>query len=300
MKYSIIIVALVFNLLVACNPTKNTAADEQKNIPEVECANPQIKTLNEYIVLNGVTSFLQKEVVRSTVTGYITEVFPTMGEHIVQNQKLFAVKTSEAYAMNSVKDTNLFTRSIFIKSNKSGILSALHVQQGTYTQQGDVLAEITQPENLVIQVNVPYENNDVIKLGKACQLVLPDGKQLPATIFRIMPLVDKMSQTQSVFVKLSTYSELPENLNVIISILKRSKDKALSVPNSAVLTNETQDKFWLMKLVNDTLAVEVPITKGIVNDSETEILTPILLPNDIIITKGAYGLPDSSVVKKVK
>ena len=300
MKYSIIIVAIVFNLLVACSQTKNTAADEQKNIPEVECANPQIKTLNEYIVLNGVTSFLQKEVVRSTVTGYITEVFPTMGEHIVQNQKLFAVKTSEAYAMNSVKDTNLFTRSIFIKSNKSGILSALHVQQGTYTQQGDVLAEITQPENLVIQVNVPYENNDVIKLGKACQLVLPDGKQLPATIFRIMPLVDKMSQTQSVFVKLSTYSELPENLNVIISILKRSKDKALSVPNSAVLTNETQDKFWLMKLVNDTLAVEVPITKGIVNDSETEILTPILLPNDIIITKGAYGLPDSSVVKKVK
>ena len=94
MKYSIIIVALVFNLLVACNQTKNAAADEQKNIPEVECANPQIKTLNEYIVLNGVTSFLQKEVVRSTVTGYITEVFPTMGEHIVQNQKLFAIKTA--------------------------------------------------------------------------------------------------------------------------------------------------------------------------------------------------------------
>ncbi len=300
MKYSIIIVAIVFNLLVACNQTKNAAADEQKNIPEVECANPQIITLNEYIVLNGVTSFLQKEVVRSTVTGYITEVFPTMGEHIFQNQKLFAIKTSEAYAMNSVKDTNLFSRSIFIKSNKSGILSALHVQQGSYTQQGDVLAEITQPENLVIQVNVPYEDNDVIKLGKACQLVLPDGKQLPATIFRIMPLVDKMSQTQSIFVKLSSYSELPENLNVIISILKRSKDKALSVPNSAVLTNETQDKFWLMKLVNDTLAIEVPITKGIVNDSETEILTPILLSNDIIITKGAYGLPDSSVVKKVK
>ena len=115
-----------------------------------------------------------------------------------------------------------------------------------------------------------------------------------------MPLVDRVSQTQTIYVKLKTYKELPENLNVTVKILKSSKEKAVTVPKTAVLANETQDKFWIMKIVNDTLAVEVPVEKGLENDLETEILTPLLTTADRVIAKGAYGLPDSSAVKTVK
>jgi len=300
MKYTSLIIALACFLFSSCGNKSKDADETHANLPEVECVNPQVKTISEYVDLNGVSVFLQKEIVRSTVNGYITDVCANIGENIKKDQKLFAVKTSEAYAMNSKNDTSLFSGLINIKSHKNGVLSVLNVQQGAYIQLGDVLAELAEPENLVIQINVPYEFNQLIKPEKACEIVLADGSHLPGYVFRIMPLVDRVSQTQTIYVKLRTYKELPENLNVTVKILKSSKEKAVTVPKTAVLANETQDKFWIMKIVNDTLAVEVPVEKGLENDLETEILTPLLTTADRVITKGAYGLPDSSAVKTVK
>ena len=63
------------------------------------------------------------------------------------------------------------------------------------------------------------------------------------------------------------------------------------------MTNETQSEFWVMKIINDTLAVKIPVIKGFENDSVSEISSPLLNKNDLVISEGAYGLPDSTVVK---
>jgi hypothetical protein len=62
------------------------------------------------------------------------------------------------------------------------------------------------------------------------------------------------------------------------------------------MTDEIQKKFWLMKIVNDSLAVKIPITKGIENENLVEIVSDILFENDLVISEGAYGLPDSTIV----
>jgi hypothetical protein len=51
-----------------------------------------------------------------------------------------------------------------------------------------------------------------------------------------------------------------------------------------------------MKLVNDTTAVRVNITKGIEEDSLVQILDPKFKLTDNIILDGAYGLPDTAKV----
>jgi len=66
------------------------------------------------------------------------------------------------------------------------------------------------------------------------------------------------------------------------------------------MTNETQSKFWVMKVVNNKLAVKVPFTKGIENDNMVEALSSGLTDADRVITEGAYGLNDSTVIKVVK
>ena len=63
------------------------------------------------------------------------------------------------------------------------------------------------------------------------------------------------------------------------------------------MTNEKQTDFWLMKIEHDSIAVRVPIEKGIENDSVIEILSAHVNLHDLIISEGAYGLPDSSLVK---
>jgi hypothetical protein len=52
-----------------------------------------------------------------------------------------------------------------------------------------------------------------------------------------------------------------------------------------------------MKLINDTIAIKVPITKGFENSEEVEIISPEFLQTDRIIFTGNYGLPDTARVK---
>jgi hypothetical protein len=66
------------------------------------------------------------------------------------------------------------------------------------------------------------------------------------------------------------------------------------------MTDEIQSEFWIMKIVNDSIAIRVPVTRGIENDSIVEIFSPHLNFNDRVIYEGAYGLPDSTVIEIVK
>jgi uncharacterized NAD(P)/FAD-binding protein YdhS len=72
---------------------------------------------------------------------------------------------------------------------------------------------------------------------------------------------------------------------------------AVSVPRTAVLTNETQDDFWVMKMIDSNTAVKIPIKKGIETQDRIEIISPAFSPNDKILIAGNYGLPDSAKVK---
>jgi hypothetical protein len=82
-----------------------------------------------------------------------------------------------------------------------------------------------------------------------------------------------------------------------VKIIKGSKARATLLPKSAVLANETETEFWVMKLINDTIAIKVPITKGFENSEEVEIISPEFLQTDRIIFTGNYGLPDTARVK---
>jgi hypothetical protein len=48
---------------------------------------------------------------------------------------------------------------------------------------------------------------------------------------------------------------------------------------------------------NGNIAVKIPVTKGLENDSLIEIISPLLKVNDMIICEGSYGLPDSTLIR---
>ena len=74
---------------------------------------------------------------------------------------------------------------------------------------------------------------------------------------------------------------------------------AVGVPKSAVMSDESQETFWIMKLVNDSTAVRFDAVKGIENDSLVQIIRPPLRPDDRVVSDGAYGLPDTAAVTPV-
>ena len=74
----------------------------------------------------------------------------------------------------------------------------------------------------------------------------------------------------------------------------------VSLPREAVLADESQSSFWVMKMIDSTTAVKVEIVKGMETSDRIEIVSPAFNKNDKIVLSGNYGLADTAKVKVTK
>ncbi|MEI6574570.1 MAG: efflux RND transporter periplasmic adaptor subunit [Bacteroidota bacterium] len=288
--------------LMSC--LRNQAAVEAVKVrPEVSTVAVRYETIVQYLNLNAVTAFQKKDNIRSTITGYISNLTFKTGDYIEAGAIYCYITTKEQKALKNITSSDTttlrFRKPIAIFCSASGIITAQQALQGDYSSEGDVLASVSEPSSLVVLLNVPYENHQYVFPGKSCEILLPDGKTIKTKISREIPTIDAASQSQVFMVSLSGQS-LPENLNVTVNVVQSTSENALVVPRAAIQTNETQDEFWVMKLINDSLAVKSDIILGLQNDSMSEIKGMGISEHDKIIVSGAFELPDSSVVKTLK
>jgi multidrug efflux pump subunit AcrA (membrane-fusion protein) len=176
-------------------------------------------------------------------------------------------------------------------------VSAVNVQQGDYVQEGDALAIINDAKSFSVVLSLPYELKKFVKVQQQLEMYLPDGTSTSVIVDNFAPTVDPASQTQNVILKLVKAQNIPENLIVKIRIKKSSAANTISLPKSAVLSDETQTDFWVMKMTNDSTAIRTAVKKGIESDGRIEILSPSFNLSDRILISGNYGVSDTIKVK---
>lgn len=295
--------------LFAISSCKNQPADNAEASivakAAVSVTKPEFGNIENYLTLNGKTVLYKKNQEPAPISGYITAVKVQFGDKVVAGQVLFEIQTPEDKAMEKSGNTNLGTNEfgrIKVKATTSGIISEpLLLGTGAFVTEGSVLCTIADLNDLLVRVNVPFKYHDVIQKGTRCKLQLPDNTENPGTVISIRPFIEESSQTQEVLVKpAGSHNNWPENMNLTVSFLKDNVSESLLLPKNALLTNETQDKFWVMKVINDSIAVQVPVQTGITSDSLVEIVSDGLSVNDIVILEGGYGLEDSSLVNIVR
>lgn len=300
--FSLLSISLFLAVFVSCSSRPKEAPQDTAS-PEVSVKATTVVRgdIDQLVVLNGRSVYLRKNNVLSSISGYIKKVNVRFGDAVRKNDLLFEIQTKENKALeNSELDTILSSKSgvIRILAPSEGIISELNVNSsGMFIAEGSPLCTIVENKDRMVQVNVPYEYHSWVKLNTPCKIVLPDSTLLNGTIYRIMPVINETSQTQNVLLQIRGNRQLPENLNVIVQFIKSNHPNALLVPREALLTNESQQKYWVMKIIHDSLAVEVLVQKGFENSRMVEVVSPNLLVNDPVIIDGAYGLPDSTVVK---
>ena len=108
------------------------------------------------------------------------------------------------------------------------------------------------------------------------------------------------AQTQTILAKSNVNLFLPENMMVKVNIIKGTQSKKQVLPKSCVLSDEMMKDFWVMKLINDSTAIKIPVTVGNKNSERIEIVSPKFEATDKIINKGNYGLPDTALVSILK
>ena len=162
------------------------------------------------------------------------------------------------------------------------------------------MAVVSEENSLVFIMDVPFELDKYIEKNRNCRIILPDDRQINGTITRKLAEMDMQSQTMRYVISPSSSERLPGNLIANVSLVKSSNNNAMVLPKQAILGNETQTGFWVMKLINDSTAVKINISKGFENNEEVEITSPVFLPSDRILLTGNYGLPDTARIIIVK
>lgn len=290
------------SLFFACRHTETKATEETKNETNtpVTITTISFDPMEEYVELNATSTFLQKSYVKSNLTGYIKSVNVKYASFVNAGQAMFTLKTKESDAIgntiNKLDPGFRFSGVNIIKASSGGYVSELSHQAGDYVQDGEQLAVISNTNSFVFIMDVPYEYKQYITNNKSVELTLPDGTRLLGDVQTSMPFMDSASQTQAVAIRIHSPQQIPQNLVAKVKIIKTSKAGAASLPKAAVLSDETQSAFWVMKLLNDSTAVKVAVKKGIETSDKIEIISPSFDPSERFVLTGNYGLTDTAKI----
>ncbi len=294
-------------VLILSSCSSNTKESQETIIEAgtpVNVISPGKIGLTETIQLNATSSFLLKTPVKSLVNGYLRNVVIKEGDFVHKGEVLMNVITKEAQslgnALSSIDTLIHFKNEIAISAPGSGYISMLNFQSGDYVQDGEQIALISDAKSFAFILQLPYELTSLVKTNKNIKLILPDSSILQGILEKPMPTVDAAAQTQNYIISVNTSRLIPENLLAKVIFVKSSKQNVQTLPKEAILTDETQNNFWVMKLLNDTTAIKITIRKGIETNENVEILEPQFSGKDLILVSGNFGLPDTAKIHVVK
>lgn len=289
--------------LVSCksNQSSDTSAPADEVRTSVTVTSVTYQPLQDYIDLNATSAFLQKDFVKSNLNGYIQKANIKFGDYVHRGQILFVLKTKEAQAIgnevNQLDPSFKFSGVNVIKADASGYIGEINHQSGDYVQDGEQLAVINDSRSFVFVMNVPYQYKTYVPVGKQVEITLPDGELFSGTVKPSLPIVDSVSQTQAISLSINSAHNIPVNLVAKVKIVRASKTAAVTLDKRAVLSDESLNNFWVIKMINDSTAIKVPVKTGIETTDKIEIISPEFSPNDKILLTGNYGLGDTALVK---
>lgn len=302
--YQYLLISIIALVVYGCGNEASTAAEDATPADvetPVTVATATKDTMSDYIELNATATFLLKTFIKSNANGYLHSSDIHLGQLVSKGKLLFTVTTKEAQsignAVNKLDSTFKFSGTNAIHAAAGGFITQLDHQQGDYVQDGEQLAVISNSNSFAFVMNMPYELRPYIINKSSVLVVLPDGEKLQGTIGEQMPVVDSAAQTQSLVIRVHPTHTIPENLVAKVRIVKTFKPAAVTLPKAAVLTNETQTDFWVMKMIGDSMAVKIPVKKGMESSGRIEIMSPPIGDSERFLISGNYGLADTAKVK---
>ena len=302
-KYFLFLLIVSIELIFSCKHGTKSIEEIRVVKTPVTIIPVTYKSVTSTVALSAVATYMNKSIIRATTAGTIEKILINPGDYVAADQLLFTIRTREAMALSKQGqgDSSLvFLGLINIASHKNGVINSISYQKGDFVQEGDEMAVISEQNSLVFLLDVPFELEKYIEKNRNCRIILPDNRQIIGTITGKLPEMDMQSQTIRYVIKPQSIDRLPGNLIASINLVKSTNEKAMVLPKQAVLGDETQTTFWVMKLINDSTAVKIIVNKGFENNEEVEITNPEFQPSDRIVRTGNYGLPDTARITIVK
>ncbi|MGP8260451.1 MAG: efflux RND transporter periplasmic adaptor subunit [Acidobacteriaceae bacterium] len=185
-----------------------------------------------------------------------------------------------------------------IRSPISGVVTDRPLFAGETAAAGTPVITVMDTSALIAKLHIAQIQAQQLTLGAAATLTVPGVDQsVPAKVSLISPALDLGSTTVEVWLRVENAKGVFKAGTPVHAIIQgRTLSNALTVPADAIQSSPDGSSKFVMVIAPDSTAHKKPVTLGIQNADEVQILSG-LTASDMVISTGAYGLDENTKVK---
>jgi len=183
-----------------------------------------------------------------------------------------------------------------VRSPIDGVVTDRPVWEGETPPAGTPLLTIMDTSSVVARAHIPQEQAALLKPGDQATITAADATPVSGKVVIVSPALDAGSTTVQIWVDADNKSgALRPGSTVQLKIVARTIENAIAIPQQALL-NSPEGATAVMVVDNQGKAQRREVMAGI-NAGDLIQITKGLQPGEIVVTTGAYGLPDGTRVK---
>jgi membrane fusion protein (multidrug efflux system) len=227
--------------------------------------------------------------------------------HREREEKLLAVggtsqrRLLEAQEAVTAADTELAAAQtrralLEIRAPFAAVVTRIHARPGEGVDPSSVLAEIVDPDRLVIATHVPASDLAELESGQPVE-VLPGSEPVAArgAVLYVSQQVDPRTGTALVRTSLPRDSGMRVGQYVNLRIVSEERPGCLAAPAASVV--RTEEGETVIAKVEGDLAVRKRVEVGLHEGAWVEIRGEGLQAGDTVVTAGAWGLPEETRIR---
>ncbi len=183
-----------------------------------------------------------------------------------------------------------------VEAPLAGTIARINVRAGEAVDPSTTLAELVDPERLIVNATVPGAELAGVRVGQAGEITTDAAlTPLRARIEFVSPQIDP--KTGAALVRAAPLSPggLRPGQFVVLRIVTAEHKGRLAVPIESIVKNSAGTT--VVALVHDGHAFEKSVETGIRDDDLIEVRAEGLAAGMPVVTEGAYGLPNETKVR---
>lgn len=180
-----------------------------------------------------------------------------------------------------------------IRSPIAGVITDRPLYQGEMAAAGTPLITVMDVSRIVARAHIPESQAERLKAGDPAEISSLDGSdKIPAKVTLVSPALDPNSTTVEIWAEAKNpKGQFKAGASVNLTMVSKTAAEAIVIPKSALLVDPKEGSS-VMVVGSDGHAHQRKVQTGIQEDDRVEIVEG-LKEGEVVVTVGAYGLPDN-------
>ncbi len=217
---------------------------------------------------------------------------PALRAEVERQKKLYEQQNT---SLKNLEDAQAQLDLSLVTAPLSGTVTRVNAKAGQAADLTTVVAEVMDLNRLAVSAEIPSAEANDLKSGEPLEVL---GEH-PATaeLSFVSPNVSKENDTVLVHALLPKDSGLRPGQFVSLRIATTVHTNCLAVPVESVVTDENGKS--VVAIVKGDEETQLPVQTGLRENGLVEITAPEIKEGDVVVTVGAYGLPEKTKIKVV-